>query len=258
MPLRPEHPFVAPVTFDEAVEVLTQKMDAPTAMKTREIAAAWDDETKRRAFFSARVADADLLADIHRRVTQVMTGEMSDGQARELLGVFLEGKGADMLASLGFAPPSLDGGLAELGSTRRLDLIVYQNTKMAEEVGAYKEWAENADMFPYGRWHLGVSHVHREAHAARDGMVFAFDHPVWTQDPPGGLFNCHCWREPLTAAQVQAEGLPVKGEAYEFAKSPLGFDPSKGLDAPLEVRETVPPDIRAEVRQALGMAPLQS
>lgn len=247
--------FTEPVQFEEAVAVLTAKQDRATAMNTRQIAATWDAETKRRAFFSARVADADLLAEIHRRVSQVMRGEMSDGQARELLRVFLENDGRDALAAMGFAPPSLDGGLAELGSTRRLDLIVYQNTKMAEEVGAYKEWTENADMFPYGRWRIGVSEKHRDEHVARDGRVYRFDHPIWTTDPPGGRFNCHCYREELTAAQVRAEGLTVQRRDSALEPSPLGFDPSKGLGDPVPMKETVPADIRAEVRQALGMAP---
>jgi hypothetical protein len=243
-----------PFTFEEASAFIAGKKDKTTTLTSREYLAQWDEQTRRKSFFSARVASADLLAELHQRVQQVVDGKMTDAQARELLRVFLAGDGRDMLASLGFAPPSVDGGLKELGSVRRLQLIIDQNTKMAQEVGAYRQWIENADIAPYGRWHLGVSEVHRKQHVAHDGKVYRYDHPIWTTDPPGGLFNCHCWREEMTQAEVDAEGLSIQPGNSPVTPSPLGFDPSKSIDQLPPPRPGWPPEIADEVRKALQVA----
>ena len=228
---------------------LEGKVNRPTYLKTRKIAASWDAATKQRAFFSARVASADLLAVLRKRVMEASAGAGSDQQARELLRMFLAGDGRDLLASLGFSPPSLDGGLAELGSVRRLQLILYQNAKMAQEVGHYQQWSQHWDTHPYGRWRIGYSENHRDEHVARDGMIFRYDHPIWREDPPGGLFNCHCWREELTADQVT--GQQIQSADYEYEPSPLQFDPGAGIDQPVPIKPDTPDPIRDEIRKAL-------
>jgi hypothetical protein len=248
----PRKLITEPLPFVEAVDFITKKQDQATGLKTREIAAQWDEETTRKAFFSARVASADLLSELHRRVSQVVNGDMTDQQARELLRVFLEGEGAGALAALGFAPPNLEGGVAELGSVRRLQLILAQNTKMAQEVGAYAQWKENWDIAPYGRWHVGESKEHRLEHLAREGMLFRYDHPIWTQDPPGGQFNCRCWREELTEDEVQALGLTPAGNDFAFTKSPLKFDPSKGIDQLPEIKPATLPEVAHQLQPELA------
>jgi hypothetical protein len=245
-------PFKAPVTFPVAMKQIAGKVDRPTLLKTHQIAANWSKDIKERSFFSARVASADILAELHRRVQQVASGEMTDAQAREWLRVFLSGKGSGALAQLGFMPPAHDTPVSELGSVRRLQLIIGQNVKMAQEVGAYRRWMEHVATHPYGRWRIGVSAVHRDAHLARDGKVFRYDHPIWTQDPPGGLFNCHCYREELTAAEVDALGLDPEGADYQFKPSPLQFDPSQGMAQPIPEKPGMPPEIKADLQQALA------
>jgi hypothetical protein len=248
----PNRLITEPLPFKEAVEYLARKQDKETALRTREIAAMWNEETLRRSFFSARVASADILTELHKRVSQVASGDMTDTQARELLRVFLEGDGAGALAALGFAPPNLEGGVVELGSVRRLQLILAQNTKMAQEVGAYQQWKENWDIAPYGVWHIGESENHREEHLARDGRLFRYDHPIWTQDPPGGRFNCRCWREELTEDEVAERGLRAEDNGFPFTKSPLKFDPSKGIDQPVEVKPATIPEVKAKVEEELA------
>ena len=248
----PIPPFISPVKFSEAISYLKRKLNRPTFLSASQIASSWDADTKRRAFFSAKVASADVLSVLHKRVTQVMSGDMTDEQARELLRVYLSGEGKDLLASMGFSPPSVGAGIAELGSVRRLRLILYQNTKMATEVGHYRQWAENAHVYPYGRWHLGISEEHREEHVARDGVVYPFDNPVWTEDPPGARYNCHCWREELTAEE--AEGFAIEHNTYFGSPSPLEFDPSKSLDDPPPEKDGWPIEIRDQVRRAIANA----
>lgn len=239
----------SPTTFAEAAAYIEQKQDKPTADKSKVIAAAWDAETKARAFFSSRVATADILTVLHQRCSQVVNGAMTTNQAAELLRRWMEGDGSGLLAELGFLPPSKStDSVAELGSVRRLRLIVEQNAKMAQEVGHYQQWQETAEATPFGVWHTGVSEEHREAHVARNGRAYPHDHAVWTTDPPGGLFNCHCWREEITAAEARRRGL--KPEALGPVIPPegsLGFDPSRGMPAE-------PPPIKPATLSALKAA----
>jgi len=247
----PDKLLTEPVTFAEAVAELTAKQDKPTALKTKEIAALWDAQTKRAAFFSARVANADILSKLHRWVAQVANGEMTEGQGRELARTFLAGDGSGALAALGFAPPDAESGMAELGSTRRLSLIINQNVKMAQETAAYQSWQEQADYAPFGVWRLGVSAEHRPQHVAHADKVYPAAHPIWTTDPPGGLFNCHCYREELTAAQ--AKGMKIESNDTPLEPSPLGFDPSKPIGSePPPDKPDWTPEIRDELQKALA------
>lgn len=235
-----------PVTFEEAVSYISGKVDKPTALKSKQIAALWSRQAKARSFFSARVASADILTEFHRRCAQVVNGEMTEEQGRELLRRWMNGDGAGLLADLGFLPPdTAPDAISQLGSMRRVNLILYQNTKMSQEVGQYREWAENADAFPYGVWHLGVSEEHRQAHAARDGHCYPFKHEVWRNDPPGNLFNCHCWREEITAAEAARRGLAPQ-PLDPVDSTGLGFDPAAGIPAdPPPVKAATLPELKS-------------
>lgn len=230
------------VRFDQAEKYLAARRDKPTYLKAAEYLTAWDAETRRRSFFSARVASADILAELHQRCQQVVDGKMTQAQAREWLRMFLETDGRDALSMLGFLPqPDAPDAVAELASVRRLRLILYQNTKIAHEVGQYRQWAETRDIFPYGRWRLGPSKEHRTDHAARNGRVYAFDHPIWRESPPGSEFNCKCYRELVTAEE--AAGLTIQPNTSAFEKGLVDFDPAGGLAVPPPIKVTVPEGI---------------
>jgi len=234
------------VNFREAERYLASRADKPTALKAKEYLTVWDAETRRKSFFSARVASADLLSALHAKVQAVVEGKGTENQAAELLRVFLERDGAEALSALGFLPAAATtDALTELSATRRLRLILYQNAKIAEEAGAYQQWAVNKDMFPYGRWRLGYAEEHREEHVARDGKIYPFDHPIWTQSPPGSEFNCHCYREELTAEEARAAGVPIEPIPKDPLPRPtVDFDPSQPLASPPPIKPEVPPAIR--------------
>lgn len=239
------------VNFRQAEAYLAARQDLPTYAKAREYLNVWDAETRRRSFFSARVASADVLSELHRRCQAVVDGDMTDTQARELLRVFLDGDGAEALRRMGFLPqPDASDSLGELASVRRLKLVLYQNAKIATEVGHYRQWAENRDLFPYGRWRLGPAENHRDAHVARDGKVYAFDHPIWRTGPPGSEFNCHCWREELTAEE--ASGLPVEPNNQDVPRPTVDFDPGAPLDVPPPVKTKTPPGILRALQKQIG------
>lgn len=243
--------YNGPVSFKEATDQMAARLDTPTAMKYKEITATWDAQFRRRAFFSARVAEADLLGELHRKAQAVADGRMTKAQARRLIREFFVGDGADALAALGFAPPKYAKGISQLASLPRLELIVDTNVRMAQETGHYKKWESLKDVYPYGVWRVGYSKVHREAHLERDGKIYAFDHPIWRESPPGGEFNCHCRRDLLTARELAASGKMPVPDNVPFEPSSLGFDPgaSEWQDPPFGAN--VPQPIEKEATRLL-------
>lgn len=224
--------FDEPIRLTKALQAINARKDRTTHLKSREIAMAWNAEARARAFFSARVASATILSELHNKVQAVVEGRMTKGQARALLQRYFVGEGADALAALGFAPQGEGGGVAELASAARLRLILDMNVNMAQECGEYQRWAEMKDIYRYGMWKCGYAKEHREEHLARDGRVYAFDHPIWTESPPGGEFNCHCYRVLMREEDVLERGITPEPMDVPFAPSSLGFDPSRGMQKP--------------------------
>lgn len=235
------------LTFREAEESLAGKLDKPTYMKYRQIMATWDSEARRQAFFSARVTAANVLAELHSKTQAVIAGKMSQAQARDLMIKYFSGDGKEALAAMGFLPPGESGSVAQLASSRRLELIFQTQVAMAQETGQYQQWQENADMFPFGVWRTGYAEEHREEHLARDGKAYSHDHPIWTQSPPGGEFGCQCYRELASQDDITSQGITPQRPDVPFVPSTLGFDPSKGLSQP-PVSKLATPEIKAEVK----------
>ncbi len=244
--------FEAPLTFAEAEAMLTARLDTPTALRHKEIAALWDDEFRSRAFFSARVTEATVLSELHRRAQDVLDGKMTDKQAVALLRDYFVGPGADALAAMGFAPKRDARTIGELASYPRLQLIIETNVRMAQECGHYQQWAESAVYWRYGIWRCGYAEEHREEHLARDGRAYAFEHPIWTQSPPGGEFNCHCWREIASEDDIKELGIEPEPLSSPFQPSSLGFDPSRGMAEPPPFGKRVRPEYREKAQEKIN------
>jgi len=244
--------FDKPITFKEADQALARRKDKTTYMKSREIALAWNADARSRAFFSARVANATILSEIHRRVESVVAGKGTDAQARALLQRYFIGEGADALAELGFAPQRDAKGVAQLASTARLKLIIDTNVTMAQEVGQYKQWAAQRDIYKYGIWKVGYAKEHRPEHLARDGKAYAFDHPIWTKSPPGGEFNCHCYRMLLREEDMAERGITPERPDIPFEPSSLGFNPARGIRKPPEFGKRVKKEYKDKAKEQMA------
>lgn len=85
-----------------------------------------------RAFFSATVDDARRLAVMREAVAKVAAGDLSESQARLAI--------REALAQTGYTPPQgEEGGLQDLSSQRRLDLIIQTNVAEARGYVRYLE-----------------------------------------------------------------------------------------------------------------------
>lgn len=243
--------FDQPISFKEADQALARRLDKTTYLTSREIALAWNADARARAFFSARVANATILSELHNKVEAVVGGQMTKAQAHNLIRRYFAGEGADALAELGFAPPREATGMAQLASVNRVQLILDTNVKMAQEVGQYKQWAAQRDIYKYGIWKCGYAKEHRQEHLARDGKAYAFDHPIWTLSPPGGEFGCHCYRMLVREEDLDERGLKPEPMDTPFVPSSLGFNPARGIRKPPEFGKRVRKEYKDKAKEQM-------
>ncbi|NCC53397.1 MAG: hypothetical protein EOM20_19595 [Spartobacteria bacterium] len=125
-----------PISFKEATRLIESKGLMPTTASSRELEQLNADITE-RAFFSAKVSDADILAEAKKRITKIVDpvnrkpGEYMDkGRFEEEMREYLK--------SIGYTPEKgKEGSLQDLSSTRRLELIAEMNTAEARGYGQF-------------------------------------------------------------------------------------------------------------------------
>lgn len=189
--------------------------EAVAWLESRGLRVTWNwaemlDQAHARAFTVAKATRIDVLTDIRRAVIDAAREGKTLRQFRGELEPLLQQKGwwgkQVIVDSAGGAE------MVQLGSPRRLQTIYQTNLQSAYMAGRAQAQQE-ADAFPYLQYVAVMDNRTRPTHAALDGQVFAKDDPIWdTHTPPNG-FNCRCRTRPLTAAQVEREGLDVRSSS---------------------------------------------
>ncbi len=113
-----------------AEDIIRVKELLPTTLGSVEIRDAFPRELLERAIFSARMASVSYLADVRDVCARMMSGEISEAAARDVLGGVLERMGHS---------PQDEGGLSNPASIRRLNLILETQTQMAASVAVLQE-----------------------------------------------------------------------------------------------------------------------
>lgn len=121
-------------------EHLLGKALAPSALSSAQWSAI-QSGLRDRAFFSARVEEARILYAMREAAAAVAAGDLSATDARLSI--------RDALRRAGYAPPEGKGGtLQDLGSRRRLDLVLKTNADMARGYVQHLESMAALDAFP--------------------------------------------------------------------------------------------------------------
>ncbi|MGH8018599.1 MAG: hypothetical protein ACREIA_09950, partial [Opitutaceae bacterium] len=135
--------FASPLPFAEALESREVRELLPTELRTRllqEIA----PELRERAMFSAGVTNAEFLQKASDSIDELLAGRADRATLRLQL--------RQLLQRLQPEPASFDaeGGLTDLGSDRRLNLILDTNVEMAAGYGQWKQGQEDSilDLWP--------------------------------------------------------------------------------------------------------------
>ncbi len=223
----------APETFAEAVALLKAKGLLPTSLTAEQLNQLAAD-IRERAFFSARVTDAEFLSQAHSLVERVVSPEglaagqyMDKARFREIM--------KDYLAEIGYAPAEgTAGGLQDLSSNARLNLIADMNVQSAQGFGQFIQANDPAvlDAFPAQELFRLEGRKEprnwpaiwrgRETTASgklvngtiwRGRMIALKDDPIWTdisrfgQPYPPFDYNSGMWIRPVSRQDAVAAGL---------------------------------------------------
>lgn len=128
--------------FAEAYADVARRGLLPTTLSSAEIAAL-DAQIRTQAFFSARVAQLEILSGMQEQLAALVRGESpGPGQYTNPATVRLRLK--EMLADLDYQPadPADAGTIKDLRTDGRLNLIIETNEKMATGFG---QWLQSTD-----------------------------------------------------------------------------------------------------------------
>ena len=134
-------PFSAPLPFAEALDARAVKQLLPTDLRTS-LLATIPAELRERAMFSAGVTNTEFLQRASDGIDALVAGTTDRATQRAELKA--------LLASLNYQPvPGEEGTLTDLGSDRRLNLILDQNLQQAQ---GYGRWAQGQDESVLDEW----------------------------------------------------------------------------------------------------------
>lgn len=191
--------------FNAAQEWLRSRVTLPTGLSSAELALAPDfpAEVRAHAFFSAAVARADVLTALRAEVDGYVAGETDLTSARARLKTLLarEGWPVDDVGWTDTPPAGMDEDawraakrVSNLGSTRRLDLILRTNAEMAQAIGRRQvsEQPTVVERWPYYRYISRMDGAERPEHGALHNTVLPKDDPFWATHTPPWDFGCRC------------------------------------------------------------------
>ena len=207
---------------------IQDRRNLPTGMTSKAISRTIPPKIRAQSFFSARVAESNILSRFREITDSYMTGRIGRDEARNLMLEYARANNRD------------DGtrAITNLASSARLNLIVDQNASMARAVGDYERMysSVNKKLFPYVIYHASVgSRTPRSEHQRYDGMIFEKDDPWLKTHWPPWDFNCHCRLENCTDKKAHKTPdliqPPTPAEKVTVdTRSGYSFDPAHAFE----------------------------
>jgi len=205
-----------PLTFNAANEWLASRVNVPTGMSSAELALAPDfpAAVRSHAFFSARVTSANVLDALREEVDRFTAGKTDIATARLRLKTFCSRQGIapDDIGDTQTPPPGMDErewkqrkSIKNVASTRRIDLILRQNSGMAHSLGNREVSMHPVvkQRWPFFRYLRGVSRVD---HARYHNLVLPKDDPFWYTHTGPWDYGCQCGVEDADAQEATRYG----------------------------------------------------
>ena len=234
---------------------IQNRTNLPTDMTSKAISKTISPKIRAQSFFSARVAESNILDRFREITDSYMTGKIGRDEARNLMLEYARANNRD------------DGtrAITNLASSARLNLIIDQNASMARAVGDYERMYStvNKKLFPYVIYHASVgSRKPRSEHQRYDGMIFEKDDPWLKTHWPPWDFNCHCRLENCTDKKAHKTPdliqppTPADKVTVE-SKSGFSFDPAHAFerfDLTSIPNEAQREDVAKQLEDRYGMA----
>lgn len=135
--------FDHPISLDTALAHQHAKTVLPTSLSSAEIDAHLAPEVRRASFFSAKNTLANVLSSTHRDIQSLVNGDaVVDAESGELRPArpgermnpaLVRTRMQNLIRETGYQPdPDKRGGLQDLSSDKRVDLVIDTQTKMAQ------------------------------------------------------------------------------------------------------------------------------
>ncbi len=254
----------------------------PSSQSAAEIREAYSRAVRQRSLFSARTTQAGYLERMQDVINRFLTGDVTEAYARQELQFKLQELGYDPELG-GFpgdvdVPPAEPGGLRDLSSDMRLELILRTQQQMANnlaraaanaadpyELHEYPAWSfervgvveRPRDWMP--RWAAAGNSVGWEG-AVADPMVALKSSPIWAAlgDGAGGYTDVTGSDVPPFAYNSLMDWVDVtRDEAFalglidEAEEQSMVFDGGLAADEINDVLDSFGPEFEAELRREL-------
>ena len=151
--------FTEPLPFTEAMRLAQERGLLPTNLTSAQIA-EWDAEIKRLSVFSARTNHAGYLQEIKDQVIALQRGQYNEATARAFLQEKIESLNYNPQRG-GFPgledpniPPAEPGSLRDLGSDKRVQLVIRTQMRQLANRGYLAQGTTPAALFAFPAWEL--------------------------------------------------------------------------------------------------------
>ena len=173
-------------------------------------------------FTIAKMMDMDLLQDMYDSLLQAQKKGWTLQQWKDRMIPHLQANGWWGRQAVK-DPITGKTIVAELGSSRRLDIIFRTNMQMAYMAGQWQQIKEQERIAPYLMYNAVDDYRTREEHRANDNKIYPVSHPFWfTHYPPCG-FACRCTTIQLSKSDLEDFGYEVSPDTpieYKDWKNP--------------------------------------
>jgi SPP1 gp7 family putative phage head morphogenesis protein len=201
---------------------------------------AWQDvyaEEHAQGFTVAKSAGFDILGDIFKALQKALEeGRTFRDFAKELTPL-LQNKGW-WGRQLVDDPASGERKVAQLGSTRRLQLIFDANLRVSYAAGHWANFERGKAGRPWLRYVCILDDRTRPEHRKRHNLCLPVDHPYWDKWAPPCGWHCRCTLQSLSDRDVERMRkelifTPPEDDDYAFTNKrtgeirmiPNGIDP---------------------------------
>lgn len=192
-----------------------------------------------QAFTCARVADMDILKDVHEHLADVMTTGATKKEFRKNMVSLLQKKG---WYDLGNWDASMipgrnnDNVIYEKPSLLpwHLDIIYRNNLATSFQVGRYDQLQKTKAVLPYWQYKSVQDASTRPEHALMHNNIYHANDKFWSRWYPPNGYNCRCFVVSLSEEQAKEKakkdnkplnpewgGLPDEGWQYNVGEAGL-------------------------------------
>lgn len=157
------------------------------------------------AFTVARIADKDMLTEVHKAMKQAIENGTNFADFKKQLRPYLMAKG--WLAP-NFKNDNVDDDKETFRDYQkylghRLRTIYHTGKATAYAGGQWERIQRTKELLPYLQYMKSASTNKRDEHKQFYGMVRPVDDPIWASIMPPNGFGCKCWVKQLTKTRAQ-------------------------------------------------------